>query len=219
MEGETVTIGMVRNALRSFGAKEQEISNAQLYDALGLQVEAEKARLRTRINDMVRAGEVKKVKPGVYVYNFNHRPRESKAYPAIWRFVRKAKPGWCVSECALMVRVDYTHVLKYCAWLEDEGYLRRMGRNEKNAVTYCATPKADMAPETPYPPHRETDPFAKERVAAATITRLMLCADPYAPRTARTVVDACRVLLARFEKSGTESVTKNENANNMEEVC
>ena len=211
MKGQTVTIDMVRTALRSFGAEEQKISNAQLYDALDLKTEAEKARLRARINDMVRAGEVKKVKPGVYVYNFKYRPRESKAYPAIWRFVRKSKAGWCISECALMVRVDYTHVLKYCAWLEDEGYLRRVGRNEKNAVTYRATMKADMAPETPYPPHRETDPFAKERVAAATVTRLMLCADPYAPWTARAVVDACRVLLARFEKSGEESVTENEN--------
>ena len=75
------------------------------------------------------------------------------------------------------------------------------------AVLYRATAKAAASPETPYPPIRETDPFQKERTAAATITRLMLCADPYAQKTARTIAEACQVLLARF--GGT--VTENEN--------
>ena len=214
MQGQSVTIDMVRTALRAFGAGAQEISNAQLYDALDLQSEAEKARLRTRINDMVKAGEVQKIRPGAYLYNFKHRSREGKGYAAIWRFVRKAKPGWTMSECALMVRVGYTHVLKYCAWLEDEGFLARVGRTDKNAVTYRATGKADKAPETPYPPRRESDPFERERVAAATIARLMLTADPYAQRTGQAVTEACKVLLARFEKNRME--TENEEESHVE---
>ena len=54
-------------------------------------------------------------------------------------------------------------------------------------------------------------------MAAATITRLMLCADPYAVKTGRDICEACRVLLARFEKGNTENRTINENETKMEE--
>ncbi|MGE9917865.1 hypothetical protein [uncultured Desulfovibrio sp.] len=195
----------IRYALRNFGKGGEEISHAMLFEAFGLTEEGDKARLRNRINDMARMGEVVKVRPGVYTYNFGYRPRENRSLPAIWRFVRKAKPGWCLKECALMVRVDYTRVLRYAAWLEEQGYIQRIGRNGKNAVTYRGTSKADMTPETPYPPYKETDPFQKERAAAATIARLLLCADPYAKKTAQSITEACKVLLARFDKNRTEN--------------
>lgn len=126
--------------------------------------------------------------------------RKAKGYETMWRFVRKAKPGWSVSGCAMMTGVSYTKALRYCNWLEGEGFIKRMCRDERNAVAWRATVKADQNPETPCPPIRKADPLAKERMAAATITRLMLCADPCAPRTARGIVEAARVLLARFEK-------------------
>lgn len=212
MRPETVTIGMIRAAVQSFGDGGQEVSNAQLYEALGLESEPEKVRMRSRIAGMIKHGEVSRVRDGVYVYNSKHRPREAKNLEAIWRFVRKAKPGWSVNECALMTRVSYTHVLRYCAWLEDQEFVARVGKNDRNAVTYRGTRKADQSPETPYPPHRATDPFSKERVAAATIARLLLCADPYAVRTGREIVEACGVLLGRFGNGrGRESVTENEN--------
>lgn len=107
----------------------------------------------------------------------------------------------------MLTRASYTHALRYVAWLEGEGYVERTGRNDRRAVTYRATAKAQASPETPYPPTRESDPFQQERTAAATITRLMLCADPYAPKTASTIVAACHVLLARF---GSKPCTENE---------
>lgn len=204
----------VRTALRSFGAGGQEIHQSQLYDALGLTAEPEKARVRRRIADLLRHGEVTRVRDGVFIYNEKHRPREAKALVAIWRFVRKAKPGWSVNDCALMTKVSYTRVLRYCTWLEEHGFVARVGKNERNAVTYRGTLKADQQPETPYPPQKDTDPFARERVAAASITRLMLCADPYAPKTAREISEACNILLDRFGKNCTE----NENVNNTEDV-
>lgn len=207
-ENITVTIDMVRTALKSFGANKQEISNAQLYDALNLKNEKEKDRLRSRLNDLVQAGEVVRVRPGGYVYNFEHRSREGRGYAAVWRFVRKNKPGWSLSECALMVRMGYSHVRKYCLWLEEANYIERVGVNAKKAITYKGTLKADATPETPYPPRNEPDPFEKERVAAATLVRLMLCADPHQIRTGRAIVDACRVLLARFENTVTQVANK-----------
>lgn len=107
----------------------------------------------------------------------------------------------------MMTRVSYTQALRYCNWLAEEGFIARTGRDDRNAVTWRATVKADKSPETPYPPLRKTDPFARERAAAATIARLLLCADPYAKRTAQGITEACKVLLARFDTNRT----KNEN--------
>lgn len=204
MEGNTVTMEQVRTALQSFGADGQEITNAQLYAALEQTCEAEKARTRRRIADMISHGEVVRAREGVYTYNFAHRPREGRTYTMLWRFIRKAKPGWSINECAQMTRVSYTQAQRYVAWLENENYVMRDGKNERRAVTYRSTAKAAQSPETPYPPIRETDPFERERVAAATITRLMLCADPYNRKTAQTIAKACRVLLERFENPVTQ---------------
>lgn len=144
--------------------------------------------------------------------NDARRPREARTLEAVWRFVRKARPGWSISECAMMTRVSYTQALRYCNWLADEGFIIQAGKNERNAATWRATSKADRTPETPHPPLRETDPFARERAAAATIARLLLCADPCAKKTARSITEACRVLLARFDGTCTE----NENDKPME---
>lgn len=197
----------VRSALQALGEGGKEISYRLVYEALGLESEAEQAVVRSRISDMTRHGEVKRTRTGCFAYDFKHRPREAKSYEALWRFVRKAKPGWSLSECAMMTRVSYTRALRYCRWLEEEGYILRDGKDERNASTWRATVKADRTPETPYPPLRETDPFARERAAAATIARLLLCADPYAKRTAQGITEACKVLLARFDTNRT----KNEN--------
>lgn len=202
----------VRAALQALGEGGKEISYRLVYETLGLENDAEQAVVRSRISDMTRHGEVKRTRTGCFTYDFKHRPRESKSYETLWRFVRKAKSGWSISECAMMTRISYTHALRYCNWLAEEGFIIQAGRDARNAVTWRATSKADKTPETPYPPLRETDPFARERTAAATIARLMLCADPYAKKTAQSITDACKVLLARFDKNRTE----NENNNTVE---
>ena len=203
----------VRAALQALGEGGKEISYRLVYEALGLENDAEQAVVRSRISDMTRHGEVKRTRTGCFTYDFKHRPREAKSYEALWRFVRKAKPGWSISECAMMTRISYTQALRYCNWLAEEGFIARAGRDDRNAVTWRATVKADKNPETPYPPLRETDPFARERAAAATIARLLLCADPYAKKTAQSITDACKILLARFDRNRTE----NENGETTEE--
>lgn len=206
-----VSKDLVRRAMQALGAGDQEVSYRQVYEAIGLSSEGQQAVVRSRISDMLRHGEVVRVKAGIFTYNAKYRPREGKTYITIWRFVRMAKSGWDIKECAMLTRISYTQVLRYITWLEGEAFVERTGRNEARGIVYRATAKAASSPETPYPPQKETDPFHKERVAAATITRLMLCADTYAPKTARDIVEACRVLLARFKKGGAQSVTTNEN--------
>ena len=193
-----VTREATRAALQALGEGGKEISYRLVYEALGLENDAEQAVVRSRISDMTRHGEVKRTRTGCFIYDFRHRPREAKSYETLWRFVRKAKPGWSLSECAMMTRISYTQALRYCNWLAEEGFIARAGRDDRNAVTWRATVKADKNPETPYPPPRE-------RTAAATIARLMLCADPYAKKTAQSITDACKVLLTRFGKGCTEN--------------
>ena len=215
-----VTKDMVRKAMRALGANDHEVSYRQVYEALGLTNDSQQAIVRTRISGMLRHGEVKRLRAGVFAYNAKYRRAEGRKYVAMWCYARTSKPGWTLKDCCMLTRVSYTHVMRYIGWLESEGFVERVGRDANRAYLYRATGKADASPETPYPPVRETDPFQRERVAAATITRLMLCADPYAPKTAQTIVESCRVLLARFEKGGADSVTKNENEEHTtEEVC
>lgn len=211
MDTAQVTKEAVRAAMRALGQDGKEITYRLVYEALGLESEAQQAIVRSRISDMRRHGEVTRQAPGYFSYNFDYRRTEGKTFPAIWRYVRAAKPGWTLSDCALMTRVSYTRVLRYCTWLQEEGYIERQGKAANQANTWRATRKAEQTPETPYPPLRETDPYARERSAAATITRLMLCSDPHSRHTARRIVDAAHILLVRFEKRAY-NVTKNEKA-------
>jgi hypothetical protein len=191
---------MVREAVRSFCQGGKRVSNAQLYEAMALSSEPEKDRLRARVGCLVQQGEVIKVAPGLYEYNAKFRLRQAgESFPKLWRFVRTQKAGWSISQASQLVRVSYTQASRYCTWLENEGYITRSGKDGQTHL-YRATDKADRTPETPYPPHTDRNPFARENVAAAQIARLLLCHDPYQQKTARDIVAACKVLLARFDK-------------------
>lgn len=117
-----------------------------------------------------------------------------------------------------MTRASYTYALRYITWLEQEGYVERCGKGKNNTTLYRNTSLARKTPETPYPPCKDTDPFEKERLAAATIARLMLCANPYALKTAKDIVAAAKILLTRFEGTIADFSAKNEN-NFSEDNC
>lgn len=210
-EKRKVSVESMRNAILALSEGGKEFSYGLIYEAMGVEDEANKAIIRSRVGKMIKHGEITRTDRALFAYNFKHQPRQNRTRVAIWRFVRASKPGWTIQECALMTRACYSHSLRYLAWLESEGFVERMGKNEGNATMFRNTAKARQTPETPYPPIKPTDPFAKERAAAATIARLMLCADPYAIKTGRDICGACRVLLARFEKAETDTRTINEN--------
>ena len=213
MEGRPVTLEMVRQAAQALCEGDKTVSNHQILVALALDCEPEKARARSRISNMIKHGEMTREADGLYRYNFAKRPRNPKTYAVIWRFVRKQKPGWTMTECAMLTRVSYRQIHRYCGWLLEEGYIAGMGKKGQ-AQLYRATTKAAHSPETPYPPLRETDPFSREKAAAIRIVDLLLRADPYAKKTAQTSADACNVLLARFDGSRAE----NENDNTEEDA-
>lgn len=193
------TLEVVRGAVRSLAAGGEPISNAQLYAMLGLTTEPEKVRMRRRIDAMLKRGELTRIQDGVFRYHPSRAsaPKHAHIYTSLWRFVRKAKPGWDIKECSLLTGVSYTTARRYCLWLEEEGFVARAGKNGTN-LTYRSTSRADQTPETPWPPGRESDPFERERAAAALIARLMLCENLYSGRTARRITEACNTLLSRF---------------------
>ena len=141
-----ISTDMVRKAIRALGDGGREVSYRQVYEALGLSSEAEQAVVRSRAADMKRHGEIQPVRPGVCTYDEQRRPRGGRMHTIIWRFVRTTKAGWSISDCALMTRVSYTHILRYVAWLEGEGFLERTGRNSRRAVLFRATGKAHASP-------------------------------------------------------------------------
>ncbi len=212
MERKKVTQEAVRAAMQALGADGKEITYQLVYEALGLDSEAQQAIVRTRISSMAKHGEVRHMDRGKFIYDFNRRPRGGRMHEVIWRYVRAAKPGWSIQDCSLMTRASYSHILRYVNWLEEQGMVERAGRNERNAILYRNTAKAQASPETPYPPIRDSDPFEKERSAAATITRLMLCANPYAASTSRQITAACQILLARFGKGNFTELENGENS-------
>lgn len=215
MDGK-VKMEDVRLAAQSVGKDGKEFSHALIFETLGLETPAEKKRARALINAMRDQGEIKRVEPGRFIYSFQRRLRNGPMLECVWRFVRSAKPGWTLEECSLMTRVSYSYVARYANWLESEGFIMKQGRNSEKRSVFRNTEKARLHPETPYPPQAPADLFAKERMAAATITRLMLCADPYAVKTGRDICEACRVLLARFDKNNAEISAENENIQNEE---
>lgn len=195
---QTITMEMLRAAMRSHCKPGVKVSNAELYRVLGLKCEEEKNRLRTRLNGMVNQGEVIRVGPGQYEYNFKFRLRKNTTFPVIWRFVRMQKEAWSFADVCQLTRISYSQVKRYCEWLENEEYIARYGKKGVT-TTYRAMEKADRTPETPYPDISDRNPFERENAAAAELARLMLCHDPYQTTTARKIVAACNILRARFD--------------------
>lgn len=201
-----ITPEVIRVAFRAFGKNDQEISNAQIYDVLEAKTDADQAKIRTRIAEMVRHGEINKISSGRYKYNYNYKIRGTAAaagYTKIWRFIRQAKDGWTIKECSLLTGKDNSHVGKYVNWLQSEGYLKIIGKKEQ-AKCFMATQKAKMSPETPMPTYKDSDPFEQERAAGAKIVRLLLCENLYNPLTAQKIMAECEILQNRFNKKQSE---------------
>lgn len=201
-----ITPEVIRVAFRAFGKNDQEISNAQIYEILEAKTDADQAKIRTRISEMVRHGEINKISSGRYKYNYNYKIRGTAAaagYTKIWRFIRQAKDGWTIKECSLLTGKDNSHVGKYVNWLQSEGYLKIIGKKEQ-AKCFMATQKAKMSPETPMPTYKDSDPFEQERAAGAKIVRLLLCENLYNPLTAQKIMAECEILQNRFNKKQSE---------------
>jgi hypothetical protein len=199
---KTDAMTALREVARNMGKDGREITNAMLYTALGVPKEdtAERDRIRRRCNTMVFSGELKRVRPGCYTYNFKAATaRDHDKLIAIWRAIKSAKPGFTAQEITRVSGADYTYVVKYFKHLEFEGYIKRHGR-DGNTLLYRITAKTRSLKQAPHPPRAIKDPFAEERRQLHELVGLFLLRDPYQPAVRDKIVAACRTILARFEK-------------------
>lgn len=193
----------MRRLLASLAAASvtRQVTNAMLFEALGADDEAAKARVRRQVTHMVRRKELVRVRDGVFTYNPAAAPRrESTSYERVWRAVRAGKPGFSVADLVQITRFSERQVRDYVRWLLEEGFLAEHGANG-NLKLYRATQKARDTRSTPLPPVGVKDPYEKERNAACKLVRLLMERDCGKPAVARRIVEQCRAILARFESA------------------
>lgn len=204
MNDAQVNAESVRIALRALSVSGSTVSTEQLYAVFGLDDPRARAGLREVTKAMRRAGELHSVTDGVYRYNPDFAPLARPALDRVWRYVRKAKPGWTIAECVMHTGTGLRQVREYCAWLLEQGYITRVGK-QVSAYTYRATAQADATPQTPHPPAQLRDPFEREHNAALKIVRLLLRENPTSARVMAEIADAARTLLARFGSKENEN--------------
>lgn len=197
---KTVGMDQLRTVIQGMTEQgKKRITNAMLYEALGMETEAEKARLRRRVTDMVRRSELERVEDGVFLYNLKAAPqRNGKMYTRIWRLVRKKEPGWTVQDMAARTRASYTLAHRYCNFLLEEGFITRHGK-DGNTRLYRSTPKAKEHLDTPFPPIGAKDPFEKERSACCRLVRLMMERDPYQRGVRDKINKELKIMNTRFQ--------------------
>ncbi len=206
-----ITIDMVRDVLRGLSeeGRKSTITNALLYEAMELDTEPDKVRLRSRLNDLIRRGELERITPGEYVYHPQNAPgRNGEMYQRIWRAVRSSKPGFSFQDLARVTRASYSHCRKYGKWLLENGYLARHGATGNTAL-YRTTMQARETLQTPYPPLEMADPFEKEKKAACRLCRAMMERDPYQVAVRKRILESARIILERFDRKNPEEFGEN----------
>ena len=175
------------------------ISNARLYEVFGLATEPEKARLRSRLGDLIRRCELIRVQDGIYSYNPGAAPQQDgEVFQRIWRVVRSRAPGFTYRDVGLISGASDRTVRRYLKFLIDEGFIVRHGKSG-NTRHFRTTQKGKIQRETPFMPRPLPDPFKAERDAACRIVRALMEMDPYQPQTARKIATDSRIISDRFQ--------------------
>ncbi|MEZ7196747.1 hypothetical protein [Pseudodesulfovibrio karagichevae] len=185
----------------------KEINNALVFQAMALETEPEKARVRRQLDGMTRQNELTRIKPGHYTYNPNAPQRRGEGYIRMWRAIRASTGSFGIAEIAAVSHVDTSSVSKYLKHLLSIGLVRRNGKKGLNLL-YSTTPSGRDQRETPYPTVAPRDPFANERAAMSRLARVFFEKDLYSGPARQVVVKECRAILKRFdtqiEKGGSK---------------
>jgi len=204
---KSVGMDRLRETLQSLTKTGKGVSNQLLYQALQLEDEESKARLRRRLNELVKRGELRRIMPGVYEYDHAAAPKPpiAESYVRLWRVIRTSKPGWTLQDVILVAGIDQRQAREYVRWLasEEVGLVARAGR-DGNSWLWRTTMKGLDQRETPYP-QRLRDPWESERDAACRLVRCYMEANPDAPRVRRRISEAARLILASVEDIQTET--------------
>ena len=180
------------------------ISNTRLYEIMGLTTEREKARLRSRIGDLIKRGELVRQADGIYSYNPRATPKhDGLAFQKIWRTTRVVSPGFSYMDISLSSGVNVYTVMRYFKFLLQEDYISGNGKRG-NTRLFRTTQKGKRQRETPFQPRAIRDPFKDARDAACRVVRLLMETNPYQPKVKQEIAAECRLILDRFETNGGE---------------
>jgi len=176
----------------------KEINNALIFQALALETEPEKARVRRQLDGMTRQNELTRIKPGHYKYNPKAPKRRGDGYVRMWRAIRASTGTFGISDIAAVSHVDSSSVSKYLKYLLSIELVRRNGKSGQS-LKYSTTPKGHEQRETPYPPVAPRDPFANERAAMSRLARTFFEKDLYSESAREAVIKECNLILKRFD--------------------
>ena len=183
------------------------INNALVFQAMALETEPEKARVRRQLDGMTRQNELTRIRPGHYTYNPKAPQRRGEGYIRMWRAVRASTGSFGIAEIAAVSHMDTSSVSKYLKHLLSIGLVRRNGKKGLNLL-YSTTPSGRDQRETPYPTVAPRDPFANERAAMSRLARVFFEKDLYSGPARQVVVKECKAILKRFdtqiEKGGSK---------------
>lgn len=195
-----MTVEMVRGVVAGLsGGGKKEVSNALIYQALGLETEPEKARCRSRIENLLQRKELERISPGKYRHTPKPLGRYGDSYVRMWRAARSQTKAFDLSLIQQISHVSNSTAGKYVKFLESERYLRRAGKRG-NIKLYAVTAQGRNQRETPFPPLPIKDPFATQRSAMSRLARIFFEKDLYAPRNGEKIVKECEIILARFKQ-------------------
>ena len=139
----------------------------------------------------------------------------------MWRIVRTERPGWEIASVAATAGTHRATVLRYCQWLESQGFIARCGKRGC-AFLFRVTQKGVERRDAPCPPTRaHADTIKKrleiqrvksalhldpERSAVCLLTHIFLRDAP--EKWAADIVAACEALIKKFK---TKKITQPEN--------
>lgn len=198
-------IALLRSAAKVLGKDGDIFYNKLLFKALDATTEPAKARVRRQANQLVGTGEFTRIARGKYKYNPEKAPkRDGKITNQMWRAIRSSRPGWTITDIAQISGATLSHAVKYCRYLEEDGYIKRHGTNGNSAL-YRSTIKTAEQRNAPYPPRPIKDPYEEERGCVSELVKLFLTKDLYGPATQKNIIKNCRTILARFETNQEEA--------------
>lgn len=196
---KTVEMDHLRSVVQGLAVGgSKPVNNALVYQALALETEEEKARVRRRLNEMVQRKELTRTSPGQYTFNPQAAGRrEGEGYTRMWRAVRASRASFLYGEIAAVAHVDASSVSKYCKFLRSEGFIRLAGKKGRSTLL-SITAKGREQRETPFPPLPIKVPYEAERRAVSRLARLFF-ESPDLGSVSEKICTECRTILARFD--------------------
>ena len=115
------------------------VSKLKIREILGLTDQSGRDRVDKAIGGLVRSGEARRIKRGIYEYTVPPK-NDPKLQQKIWRAIRMSQ-RFTVDEIVLLSSASVSYVSKYIRWLVDNGHLVDLSIR-RNKRIYQKTPDA-----------------------------------------------------------------------------